>query len=125
MNISNINVSKNKFIAIFFLLFGSLIPFSFIHDILALPTWHSWESLGGTLTSGPTVSSWAPGRLDVFALGTNSAVWHKWFDATGWHSWESLGGNFRSDPAAVSWSNNRIDVFAIGIDSALWHKWFS
>jgi hypothetical protein len=35
--------------------------------------WSEWESLGGVLTSGPDVSSWAAGRLDVFARGTNSS----------------------------------------------------
>jgi Metallo-peptidase family M12B Reprolysin-like/Repeat of unknown function (DUF346) len=86
-------------------------------------TWLGWESLGGTITSAPAVSSWASGRLDIFARGTDSALWHKWFQ-NGWSGWESLGGTLTSEPAAVSWGNGRIDVFARGTDSALWHKWF-
>ena len=34
-----------------------------------------WESLGGVLTSPPDVVSWGKDRLDVFGLGTDSAVW--------------------------------------------------
>lgn len=34
-----------------------------------------WESLGGILTSAPSVVSWGTNRLDVFALGTDSACW--------------------------------------------------
>lgn len=34
-----------------------------------------WESLNGVLTSQPSVVSWGPNRLDVFALGTDSAAW--------------------------------------------------
>lgn len=34
-----------------------------------------WESLGGILTSPPNVVSWGENRLDVFTLGTDSAVW--------------------------------------------------
>jgi hypothetical protein len=83
----------------------------------------AWESLGGVLSSGPDVSSWAAGRLDVFARGTDNALWHKWYDG-GWSGWESLGGVLTSDPTAVSWSNGRIDVFARGTGNALWHKWF-
>jgi hypothetical protein len=83
----------------------------------------NWESLGGGLSSGPDVCSWAQGRLDVFARGADNALWHKWFDG-GWSDWESLGGFLTSDPTAVSWSNGRIDVFARGGDNALWHKWF-
>ncbi|MEC5182518.1 hypothetical protein RCH07_003896 [Arthrobacter sp. CG_A4] len=86
-------------------------------------TWFGWESLGGVLTTGPSVSSWAPGRLDTFVRGTDSALWHKWFQ-NGWSGWESLGGVLTSAPGAASWGNGRIDVFARGTDSALWHKWF-
>ncbi|MFD9903568.1 hypothetical protein [Streptomyces sp. NPDC059063] len=86
-------------------------------------TWLGWESLGGALTSGPAVSSWAGGRLDTFVRGTDSALWHKWYDH-GWSGWESLGGVLTSEPAAVSWGNGRIDVFVRGTDSALWHKWY-
>jgi hypothetical protein len=86
-------------------------------------TWMDWESLGGVLSSGPGATSWAPGRLDVFARGTDSALWHKWYD-NGWSSWESLGGVLTSGPAAVSWGPGRIDVFAAGTDTALWHIWY-
>jgi hypothetical protein len=54
-------------------------------------TWMDWESLGGVRTSGPGAASWASGRLDVFARGTDSALWHIWYD-NGWGTWESLGG---------------------------------
>ncbi|WP_167552416.1 hypothetical protein [Cryobacterium flavum] len=40
--------------------------------------------------------SWAPGRLDVFLTGTNSALFHKWFNGAAWGpsltGYESLGG---------------------------------
>ena len=86
-------------------------------------TWMDWESQGGVLTSGPGVSSWSSGRLDVFVRGTDSALWHKWYE-NGWSDWESLGGVLTSGPAAVAWDQGRIDVFARGTDSALWHKWY-
>ena len=86
-------------------------------------TWLGWESLGGTLTSDPAVASWSSGRLDVFARGTDNALWHKWFQ-NGWSGWESLGGVLTSDPAVASWSSGRLDVFVRGTDNALWHKWF-
>jgi hypothetical protein len=86
-------------------------------------TWSNWESLGGVLSSGAAVSSWAGERLDVFVKGTDNALWHKWFDR-GWSGWESLGGVLDNEPAAVSWASGRIDVFVRGTDNALWHKWF-
>ena len=82
-----------------------------------------WESLGGTLTSGPGVSSWAANRLDVFARGTNNDLMHRWYDGN-WSGWESLGGTLASDPAAVSWAGNRVDVFAGGPNDDLIHRWY-
>ena len=86
--------------------------------------WSNWESLGGVITAGPAVSSWAGERLDTFVKGADNALWHKWF-AGGWSGWESLGGIIDGSPAAVSWSSGRIDAFGRGMDNALWHKWFA
>lgn len=38
--------------------------------------WSQWEDLGDTLTSAPAAVSWGPSRTDVFAKGTNNALWH-------------------------------------------------
>jgi hypothetical protein len=85
--------------------------------------WSNWESLGGVITAGPGVSSWAGDRLDTFVKGTDNAVYHKWLSG-GWSAWESLGGVVDGSPAAVSWASGRIDLFARGMDNALFHKWF-
>jgi subtilisin family serine protease len=88
--------------------------------------WLNWESLGGQLTSAPSVSSWGAGRLDVFAKGVNNDLQHKWFDASQgkWSGWESLGGQLTSAPAVSSWGAGRIDVFTRGANNDLRHKWF-
>jgi phospholipase C len=94
--------------------------------------WSDWESLGGDFIStrpgrvawGPGAASWVSGRLDVFGVGTDNALYHKWFDNGRWSDWESLGGSWTSAPAAVSWGNNRIDCFVRGTDRAIWHKWW-
>ncbi len=87
-------------------------------------TWSAWEDLGGTLTSGPGVTSRGNGKLDVFAQGTNGNVWHKWFDGS-WHEWEDIGQNINSDPAAIGFTNNRLDVFARGPGNNLYHKYYN
>lgn len=38
-----------------------------------------------------SVVSWAPGRLDVFVIGADSALHHKAWNGS-WHDYESLGG---------------------------------
>jgi hypothetical protein len=62
--------------------------------------------------------------LDVFALGLDQAVWHRWWNGSSWGGWESLGGRLFSEVSAVAWSTNRLDLFAIGSDTALWHRWW-
>ncbi len=86
-------------------------------------TWTEWETLGGSLAGAPAAASWAPGRLDVFARGTDGALRHAWF-GDAWSRWQNLGGALTSSPAAVSWGAGRIDVFARGGDGALWHIWY-
>jgi subtilisin family serine protease len=71
--------------------------------------------------SEEAVSSWAAGRLDLFARGADNAIWHAAY-AGGWSGWESLGGVVTSSPAAVSWAPNRIDLFAVGTDGRLYHR---
>jgi hypothetical protein len=76
--------------------------------------------LGGVLVGSPAVSSWAPGRLDVFVRGIDDQLWHLWY-ASSWSAWEPLGGSLSASPAAVSWGLGRIDVVVRGTDLAAWH----
>jgi hypothetical protein len=87
------------------------------------PTWHGPENLGGALTSGVAVASWGSGHLDVFARGTDNALYHKYWVNGAWSGWESLGGQITSDPAAVAWPGH-VEVFARGTDYQLYHRWF-
>jgi hypothetical protein len=86
--------------------------------------WGGWESLGGILESPPHAVAWGADRLDIFAIGTDSAMWHRWWDGASWGGWESLGGIIITAPEVVSWEANRLDVFALGTNHALWHRWW-
>jgi len=55
-------------------------------------TWSAWESLGGTLTASPAAASPSTGVVDVFARGSDGAVWQRAYNH-GWSSWTSLGGH--------------------------------
>jgi len=54
--------------------------------------WGTWESLGGQITASPATVSWADGRIDVFARGTDNALWWKHYSSGTWSGWESIGG---------------------------------
>ncbi|TFV66469.1 zinc metalloprotease [Blastococcus sp. CT_GayMR20] len=76
-----------------------------------------------------SVVAWDTNRLDAFVLGTDRAMYHKWWNGSSWGpsvtGWESLGGICASPPTVVAWGPNRLDVFVIGTDSALYHKWWN
>ena len=56
--------------------------------------WSGWAPLDGIITSEPLCTRNADRRLEVFARGTDNALWHIWQTApnNGWSSWASLGG---------------------------------
>jgi len=86
--------------------------------------WFGWENLGGVITSKPSAVSWANNRIDVVARGTDSAVYHRWWDGSHWLGWESLGGTVQGGPAICSWASGRLDIFALGTDHHLYHRWY-
>jgi len=76
--------------------------------------------------AGPVVS-WGSGRIDAFVLGTDRAMYHKWYDG-GWGpsvtGYEYMGGVCMSAPEVATWGPNRLDAFVLGTDRALYHKWW-
>ncbi|MFT3909670.1 MAG: C1 family peptidase [Ferruginibacter sp.] len=86
--------------------------------------WYGYENLGGLLTSKPNAVSWGDNRIDVVVRGTDSAVYHKWWNGSSWNGYESLGGQIQGAPAICSWANGRLDIFVTGMNHHLYHKWY-
>ena len=86
------------------------------------------EAAAPRQSSSPVVA-WGPNRLDVFVLGSNRALYHKWWNGSAWGpsltGYEYMGGVCTSSPQVVAWGPNRLDVFVIGTDRALYHKWWN
>jgi len=71
--------------------------------------------------------TWAPGRLDIFGLGTDDQMYHKSWEGNWGPSisgYDALGGKFNSPPCAVAWGPQRLDIFGLGTDNAMYHKWW-
>ncbi|KAE9372482.1 fucose-specific lectin [Stipitochalara longipes BDJ] len=88
--------------------------------------WHpsvaGWDALGGPFISAPTITARGPDRFDIFAVGADYNMHHRWWDHGTWsQSWEVHSGTLGSMPVSISWGN-RLDVFAIGVDGVLLHK---
>jgi hypothetical protein len=91
----------------------------------AQAAWFGWESLGGAILEEPECVSWGSNRIDCFARGTDSAMYHRWWNGSSWGGWENLGGIILEEPKCVSWGPNRIDCFARGTDAAMYHRWWN
>ena len=89
---------------------------------------HSLITASRITPSGPVVS-WDHDRIDAFVIGTNSALYHKWWNGSAWGpsvtNFESLGGVCVGPAEVASWGPNRLDAFVVGTDSKLYHKWWN
>lgn len=83
--------------------------------------WIGFDGLGGGVNH-VAVSSWGPGRIDVFGPASDGSVWHKVFSNSAWSGWSSIGGNTPFKPAAFSMKSNWVDVVYTGTDKALYRK---
>jgi acylphosphatase/peptidoglycan hydrolase-like protein with peptidoglycan-binding domain len=83
-----------------------------------------WGSRGGVIFT-PVIGSNQDGRLEVFARGTDGALWHLWQTArnNGWSGWGSMGGGIQGPIALGRNADGRLEVFVKGNDNALWHIW--
>ena len=94
-------------------------------------TWSSsWTSLGGGLraSTDPIAIANDDGRLQVFVVGTNNAVYYKTQtspnSATWSSSWTSLGGGVKADtsPAIARNTDGRLQVFIVGTNNQLQYR---
>jgi subtilisin family serine protease len=69
-------------------------------------------------------STGSVGRIEVFARGTDKALWHVWQTApnNGWSGWGSMGGWVDIIKSARN-QDGRLEMFVRGSDKALWHIW--
>ena len=67
-----------------------------------------------------SVTSWGPNRFDLFARGTDGAIYQKTAENNQWYpstfGWNYLGGFLTGTPEAVAWGSGRVDIFMRGGD---------
>jgi hypothetical protein len=63
--------------------------------------------------------------LDIFVLGTNLSIWHRWREGDEWNNeWASLGSLWLTPPHVLSRRPGHIDAVAINSQSGLSHATF-
>jgi hypothetical protein len=78
--------------------------------------------------SPPSIITRGLNRTDVFSLGTDRQLLHKWWDGNMWNpsltAWQPLGGSFASPPAVVSSLPTSLVLIGLGTDGQMHHKAF-
>ena len=79
--------------------------------------------LGGAVRSAPAVVRRPSGALEVFARGTDDALWTRSRRTDGgWSSWTSLGGKMTGSPAVSRLSGDELHVFVRGPGGTVWTR---
>jgi hypothetical protein len=91
------------------------------------PAGDDYHSLGGVISSDPSVASFQPHQIDIVARGTDGAVWHNSIAHTGEFrqtigGWQSLGGSTPEPPVIVAAGEGNLHVFTVGTNYAVWHR---
>jgi hypothetical protein len=97
--------------------------------------WFNWSSSGQppAKTAGPTLPPALvqnlDGRLEVFVLGADGALWHIWQNAPNgtWSNWASLSKPpttaIAGPPSVAQNKDGRLELLVNANDGALWHIW--
>ena len=74
---------------------------------------------------GLTAVSWGSGRIDLFWLGADRSLMHRWWTTDGgWSADESLGGELAAPVAVTAWAENEMEVFAVLDDGQMWNRYW-
>jgi hypothetical protein len=108
--------------------------------------WHIWQQPGGgwsdwtshgtppggvvLVDSAPALAPSADGRLELFYVGSDRALWHIWqtTPSGGWSDWKSHGLPPGCElnpqtPGIAANSDGRLELFITSTDGQLWHIW--
>ena len=91
------------------LLFVALVILQGRPSAQAAPAQKVAQGSSQSQTSAVASVSWAPNRIDYFVVGSDHAVYHKWWNGSSWNpsltTFEDLGGYAISNVSAVSWGS--------------------
>jgi SpoIID/LytB domain protein len=82
----------------------------------------AWESLGGGLTTAPSVASSAAGNLLVAGRGTDGKLYSRGFSGGAWSPWQALSGSAISAPAVEVVDAATYRVRVVGTDGVIWAR---
>lgn len=83
-------------------------------------TFGGWQSLGASSIQHITIGPNQDGRLEVFAVGGNGALYHAWQNAARvWGGWQSLGRSDLKQVAVTTSPNGVLSAYALTTSGAV------
>jgi hypothetical protein len=113
---------------------GPTTPLVPVDDLLSSVGMTETKNQPPRAPRGLAATTWGPGRLDLFWVDDDRALWHSAQVAGAWTEPESLGGALASSPSVVAWGEGEMEVVAVMDDGELynrywdrsyWHPWES
>jgi hypothetical protein len=95
------------------------IPYTHVD---ASPIYQPFASAGPVVSGSPAVTSWGPGRLDFFGVGTDGHMYQRAWTGAAFGDSVDLGGSFTGSPAVTSWGPGRLDFFGVGTDGHMYQR---
>lgn len=95
------------------------------YEISSSFSWTGWNSLGGTQIKQITSQKSNSGRVVLFAVDSDGAVYHMWQAEPGsqsWSDWVSLGGTEQQKIEVNKNFQGRLFLFSIGGDNRVYEK---
>jgi len=92
--------------------------------------WRWWTPLGApsgvSLGGSVAAVSQSPGKINLFARGSDGRLWQTWYDNGSWKSWNYIDGPTPTSlaPSAVSWADGHMDIFELR-NGNVWHSWYA
>jgi lysozyme len=83
--------------------------------------WTAFASLMGKNLSHASALAYGDGRVEVFALGADGAIWHDVQTKAGFGGFQSLGGSFVTGAGPIVWGDGHAEIFVTDAKGAAWH----
>ncbi|HUB07532.1 MAG TPA: GH25 family lysozyme [Myxococcales bacterium] len=87
--------------------------------------WTTYQSYGGTGLSHLSTLVWPNGQTEVFALGSDGAAWHQYWDVgtSAWSGWLSMGGTgFTQGPTGIVWADGHGELYEVDGAGNVWRS---
>jgi hypothetical protein len=106
---------------------GPAVPDNYIsdHPAVFVDLYFSDSPIMDEIFGKRSVANNADGRLEVFAIGNDTSLYHIWQTSPGggWTNWGYRSGTQLRSPTVGQNADGRLEVFVIGGDGALYRQW--